>query len=68
MVLLLAKDQEPIRRALAVMPALEQDFEVGAAVGRGDENHWPMRSGALRPANALSIRRWPPRPRAEPPR
>ena len=35
--LLLAEDQELIRRALAVMLALEQDFEVVAAVGRGDE-------------------------------
>ncbi len=35
--LLLAEDQELIRRALAVMLALEDDFEVVAAVGRGDE-------------------------------
>jgi two-component system response regulator DesR len=35
--LLLAEDQELIRRALAVMLALEPDFEVVAAVGRGDE-------------------------------
>jgi two-component system, NarL family, response regulator DesR len=35
--LLLAEDQELIRRALGVMLALEQDFEVVAAVGRGDE-------------------------------
>ena len=35
--LLLAGDQELIRRALAVMLALEQDFEVVAAVGRGEE-------------------------------
>jgi len=35
--LLLAEDQELIRRALAVMLALEQDFEIVAAVGRGDE-------------------------------
>jgi len=35
--ILLAEDQELIRRALAVMLALEDDFEVVAAVGRGDE-------------------------------
>jgi two-component system, NarL family, response regulator DesR len=35
--LLLADDQELIRRALAVMLALEDDFEVVASVGRGDE-------------------------------
>jgi two-component system, NarL family, response regulator DesR len=35
--LLLADDQELIRRALAVMLALEEDFEVVASVGRGDE-------------------------------
>jgi two-component system, NarL family, response regulator DesR len=35
--LLLADDQELIRRALAVMLALEADFEVVASVGRGDE-------------------------------
>lgn len=35
--LLLAEDQELIRRALVVMLALEDDFEVVAAVGRGDE-------------------------------
>ena len=35
--LLLAENQELIRRALAVMLALEDDFEVVAAVGRGDE-------------------------------
>jgi two-component system, NarL family, response regulator DesR len=35
--LLLADDQELIRKALAVMLALEDDFEVVASVGRGDE-------------------------------
>ena len=35
--LLLADDQELIRSALAVMLALEEDFEVVATVGRGDE-------------------------------
>jgi two-component system response regulator DesR len=35
--LLLAEDQEIVRRALAVMLDLENDFEVVAAVGRGDE-------------------------------
>jgi two-component system response regulator DesR len=35
--LLLADDQELIRSALAVMLDLEEDFEVVAAVGRGDE-------------------------------
>jgi two-component system response regulator DesR len=35
--LLLADDQELIRSALAVMLALEDDFEVVATVGRGDE-------------------------------
>jgi two-component system response regulator DesR len=35
--LLLADDQELIRSALAIMLALEEDFEVVAAVGRGDE-------------------------------
>jgi two-component system response regulator DesR len=35
--LLLADDQELIRSALAVMLALEEDFEVVASVGRGDE-------------------------------
>lgn len=35
--LLLAEDQELVRRALAVMLALENDFEVVATVGRGDE-------------------------------
>ena len=35
--LLLADDQELIRSALAVMLALEEDFDVVAAVGRGDE-------------------------------
>ncbi|MGH3158865.1 MAG: hypothetical protein ACRDNF_20155 [Streptosporangiaceae bacterium] len=35
--LLLADDQELIRSALAVMLALEDDFEVVASVGRGDE-------------------------------
>jgi two-component system, NarL family, response regulator DesR len=35
--LLLADDQELIRRALAVLLGLEEDFEVVAAVGRGDE-------------------------------
>jgi len=35
--LLLADDQELIRTALAVLLELEQDFEVVAAVGRGDE-------------------------------
>jgi two-component system, NarL family, response regulator DesR len=35
--LLLADDQELIRSALAVMLELEEDFEVVASVGRGDE-------------------------------
>lgn len=35
--LLLADDQELIRRALAVMLELEDDFEVVASVGSGDE-------------------------------
>ena len=35
--LLLADDQELIRSALAVMLALEEDFEVVASVCRGDE-------------------------------
>jgi two-component system, NarL family, response regulator DesR len=35
--LLLAEDQAIIRRALAVMLGLEDDFEVVAVVGRGDE-------------------------------
>jgi two-component system, NarL family, response regulator DesR len=35
--LLLADDQQLIRSALAVMLAMEDDFEVVAAVGRGDE-------------------------------
>jgi two-component system response regulator DesR len=35
--LLLADDQELIRSALAVMLALEDDFEVVGTVGRGDE-------------------------------
>ncbi len=35
--LLLADDQELIRSALAVMLSLEEDFEVVAVVGRGDE-------------------------------
>jgi len=35
--LLLADDQELIRRALAVVLDLEDDFEVVASVGRGDE-------------------------------
>ncbi len=35
--LLLADDQELIRTALAVMLELEDDFEVVASVGRGDE-------------------------------
>lgn len=35
--LLLADDQELIRTALAVMLGLEDDFEVVASVGRGDE-------------------------------
>jgi two-component system, NarL family, response regulator DesR len=35
--LLLADDQELIRSALAVMLELEDDFEVVASVGRGDE-------------------------------
>ena len=35
--LLLADDQELIRSALAVMLDLEDDFEVVASVGRGDE-------------------------------
>src|SRR5690348_3658687 len=35
--LLLADDQELIRSALAALLALEPDFEVVAAVGRGDE-------------------------------
>jgi two-component system, NarL family, response regulator DesR len=35
--LLLAEDQAIIRRALAVMLALEDDFEVVAVIGRGDE-------------------------------
>jgi two-component system response regulator DesR len=35
--LLLADDQELIRSALAALLALEEDFEVVAAVGRGDE-------------------------------
>ena len=35
--LLLADDQELIRSALAALLALEADFEVVAAVGRGDE-------------------------------
>lgn len=35
--LLLADDQELIRSALAVMLGLEEDFEVVASVGRGDE-------------------------------
>ena len=35
--LLLADDQELIRSALAALLALEDDFEVVAAVGRGDE-------------------------------
>ena len=35
--LLLADDQELIRTALAVMLALEEDFEVVASVGRGDQ-------------------------------
>jgi two-component system response regulator DesR len=35
--LLLADDQELIRSALAVMLDLEEDFEVVASVGRGDE-------------------------------
>jgi len=35
--LLLAEDQELIRSALAIMLELEDDFEVVASVGRGDE-------------------------------
>jgi len=35
--LLLADDQDLIRSALAALLALEQDFEVVASVGRGDE-------------------------------
>ena len=35
--LLLADDQELIRTALAIMLGLEDDFEVVASVGRGDE-------------------------------
>jgi two-component system response regulator DesR len=35
--LLLADDQELIRTALGIMLALEEDFEVVALVGRGDE-------------------------------
>ena len=35
--LLLADDQELIRSALAALLALDQDFEVVASVGRGDE-------------------------------
>jgi two-component system response regulator DesR len=35
--LLLADDQQLIRSALAALLALEEDFEVVAAVGRGDE-------------------------------
>ena len=35
--LLLADDQELIRSALAALLSLEQDFEVVASVGRGDE-------------------------------
>jgi two-component system response regulator DesR len=35
--LLLADDQELIRRALAVLLELQDDFEVVASVGRGDE-------------------------------
>jgi two-component system, NarL family, response regulator DesR len=35
--LLLADDQELIRSALAALLALQEDFEVVAAVGRGDE-------------------------------
>jgi two-component system, NarL family, response regulator DesR len=35
--LLLADDQELIRSALAIMLDLEEDFEVVASVGRGDE-------------------------------
>ena len=35
--LLLADDQELVRSALAALLTLEQDFEVVAAVGRGDE-------------------------------
>jgi two-component system, NarL family, response regulator DesR len=35
--LLLADDQELIRSALAALLALEEDFEVVASVGRGDE-------------------------------
>jgi len=35
--LLLADDQELIRRALAALLDLEEDFEVVASVGRGDE-------------------------------
>ena len=35
--LLLADDQELIRSALAVLLALQDDFEVVASVGRGDE-------------------------------
>ncbi len=35
--MLVAEDQELIRRALTVMLELEEDFEIVAAVGRGDE-------------------------------
>ena len=35
--LLLADDQELIRSALAALLALQEDFEVVASVGRGDE-------------------------------
>ena len=35
--LLLADDQELVRRALCALLALEEDFEVVADVGRGDE-------------------------------
>ena len=35
--LLLADDQELVRRALAVVLDLEDDFEVVASVGGGDE-------------------------------
>jgi two-component system response regulator DesR len=49
--LLLADDQELIRTALAVMLDLEEDFEVVASVGRGDEVVAAARAG--RPDVAL---------------
>ncbi|MEU0798007.1 DNA-binding response regulator, partial [Amycolatopsis sp. NPDC005961] len=44
--LLLADDQELVRQALCALLALEDDFEVVASVGRGDEP-WPPRGAPL---------------------